>query len=79
MKKFFISMAVLLAVGTAYLLGSFSARKVIVPPPANWTGDSQAATAWRELVISMEAAGAEVFAATDNSRERLEGLALLSR
>lgn len=78
MKKVILCLLVLLLVGAAYFFGGLNASKIISVPPANWTEDSQAGEAWRELLVSMEAAGAEVFSSTDNTRERLDGLLFLT-
>lgn len=63
----------------AYLAGTLNARTTIAVPEANWGGDSAAARAWRSLLVSLDAAGAGVFAATDSERERVEGLNYLAQ
>ncbi len=79
MKKLFWCLVLLVALGAAYLFGTFKAGKVISLPPAEWAADSDAALAWRELVTSLEAAGAKVY---DNPKfteqDRAEGLRYLT-
>jgi len=70
-------LVVMLVAGLGYGLGRLQGATVISLPPASWTGDSESAAAWRELATSMEAAGARVFAATDDPLERREGLEYL--
>ncbi|MEM0953403.1 MAG: DUF1214 domain-containing protein [Pseudomonadota bacterium] len=77
MKKIVIALVTILALAGSYLLGSFNASKTIALPEAAWTGGNDAAEAWRELAASLEAAGARVFDATDDPKERIEGLAYL--
>lgn len=79
LKKLGVGVVLAVLVLGAYVLGTFNARKVISLPPAQWTGNSDAAEAWREFSGSLEAAGARVFEASDNPRERLEGLQYLSQ
>ena len=79
MKKLVYTLIVLVLVVSAYLLGSVQSRKVISIPPAQWTGDSDAAQAWREFTTSLEAAGESVFAATPDEAERLVGLQYLAQ
>ncbi len=75
MKKLFWCLVLLVALGAAYLLGTFKAGKTIELPPAEWATGCDAAMAWRELVTSLEAAGAKVY---DNPKfteqDRAEGL-----
>ncbi len=78
MKKFAFGVIVVLALGAAYLAGRLQAREVIEVPPASWAEASPAASAWRQLVVSLEAAAAKVFAASDNPQDRLDGLQLLA-
>ena len=79
MKKLAYTLIVLVLVVSAYLVGSLQSRKVISIPPAQWTGDSDAAQAWREFSTSLEAAGESVFATTTDEAERLVGLQYLAQ
>ncbi len=79
MKKMLLAVVVIILMAGAYLLGTFNGGRVVNVPPMAWTENSEAAQSWRELIASMEAAGAKVFASTDDSRERLEGLLYLSQ
>lgn len=79
MKKLVYALIVLVLVVSAYLVGSLQSRKIISIPPAQWTGDSDAAQAWREFSTSLEAAGQSVFAATPDEAERLVGLQYLAQ
>ncbi|HUH38759.1 MAG TPA: DUF1214 domain-containing protein [Spongiibacteraceae bacterium] len=79
MKKLLLVVLVGVLLSGAYLLGTFNASKTIAVPPAEWADDSEAARAWREFIASLEAAGARVFAATDDQRERLDGLVYLAQ
>lgn len=79
MKKTLYILLLALLLAGAYLMGSINSSKVITAPAASWTGNSAAAQAWRELIVSMEAAGAKVFASTDDPLQRLDGLQYLSQ
>ncbi|MFK7731454.1 MAG: DUF1214 domain-containing protein [Pseudomonadales bacterium] len=78
MKKLVLLLIVLVLMAAAYFFGRMNASKVVSAPPASWAEDNLSATAWRELVVSLEAAGATVFSATENSQDRLEGLQQLA-
>ncbi len=77
-KRLGLGTALIVLFSVAYVLGSFNARQVISPPPAHWTEGSDSAHAWREFSTSLEAAGARIFAASDDPIERLEGLQYLA-
>ncbi|MGB0907578.1 MAG: DUF1214 domain-containing protein [Maricaulaceae bacterium] len=79
MKKLLLLPLALLALFAAYIFGTFQARDVVSAPPAEWTGGSEAAQAWREIAVSFEAAGAKVYAATTDAREREDGLRYLTQ
>lgn len=79
MKKIIWFLLCLIVVVAAYVLGSFNASKTIAVPPAEWADGNEAAVAWREFVASLEAAGARVFATTQDDQERLEGLTYLAQ
>lgn len=79
MKKILLIALLLMLVGGAYLLGTFNASKTIEIPPAAWADGSEAAQAWRQFIVGMEAAGARVFAITEDPQERLEGLEYLAQ
>ena len=68
MKKIGIGLAVIFLVLGAYVLGAVQAGKVISIPAAEWARGNEAAKSWREFVASLEAAGARVFAASDDAR-----------
>jgi hypothetical protein len=74
-----LSLVVLVLVLAAYALGTMNGSKVISIPAAEWTEGNDAAQSWREFSASLEAAGAQVFAATDNAGERMEGLEYLAQ
>lgn len=77
MKKVALCVVGLIALGAAYVAGSFNAKTTISIPDAEWAAGSTAAQAWRELLVSVEAAGEKIYAATDDPIERLEGLKYL--
>jgi hypothetical protein len=79
MKKIGIGLAALVLMVGAYALGTMNARKVISIPAAEWAEGNAAAQSWREFSASLEAAGARVFAATDDAGERIEGLEYLAQ
>lgn len=79
MKKIGIGLAVLVLMLGAYALGTMNARKVISIPAAEWAEGNAAAQSWREFSASLEAAGARVFAASDDPAERIEGLEYLAQ
>ena len=79
MKKIGIGLAALVFMLGAYTLGAMNARKVISIPAAEWAEGNEAAQSWREFSASLEAAGARVFAASADARERLEGLEYLAQ
>lgn len=79
MNKVLVSLLVLILVTGGYVLGTINVSKVVETPPASWTENSKAAQSWRELITSMEAAGAKVFAHTTDTRSRLEGLTYLTQ
>lgn len=79
MKKIFLSLLFIICIAAAYVAGTVNASKVVALPEASWTGDSEAAVAWRELVVAMEAGAAKVFASGIDERERLDGLHYLSQ
>lgn len=74
MKRIGIGLVVLVLMLGAYALGMTNASKVISIPAAQWTEGNEAAQAWREFSASLEAAGARVFAASDDPIKRIEGL-----
>ncbi len=78
MKKTILLSVALALLAAAYFFGRMNATKVVSAPPANWTEDSLSAEAWRELLVSLEAAGATVFSTTDDSQNRLDGLQQLA-
>ncbi len=78
MKKLVLLLIVLVLLAAAYFFGRMNASKVVSAPPASWTEDSLSAKAWREMVVSLEAAGATVFSTTDDSQDRLDGLQQLA-
>ena len=69
----------LLVAVAAYVYASVTASRTVSVPPAEWTTGSAAGTAWRQLLVSLEAGGAEVFAATEDPAARAEGLAYLAQ
>lgn len=73
-----LSLGLLVAVA-AYVYASVTAGRTVTAPPAEWTAGSAAGAAWRQLLVSLEAGGAEVFAATDDPAARAEGLAYLAQ
>ncbi|MEE4660653.1 MAG: DUF1214 domain-containing protein [Halieaceae bacterium] len=79
MRRFLSVLLVVVAATCGFVLGSLNTRKVITLPEAAWTGDSDAALAWREFTTSLEAAGARVFAATNDPLQRREGLEYLAQ
>ena len=79
MKKIIISITVVILIAGAFLLGTLNASKTIAVPPAAWADNSEAAQAWRQFVASMEAAGAQVFAAHQDPRTQLEGITYLAQ
>lgn len=79
MKKAGIAILIIVSLIAAYGLGSVSGSKVIEVPAADWPEGSAAAQAWREFAVSMEAAGAAVFAHTTDTSERLEGLNFIAQ
>lgn len=79
MRKFLLIILTGLLIAGSYLLGTFNASKTIAIPPAAWADDSEAAQAWRQMVASMEAAGARVFASNPDPQEQLEGLVYLAQ
>jgi hypothetical protein len=76
--KLGLGVAVCVLLVGAYFLGTVSAKRVVSAPPAEWAEGSASATAWRELAISLEAAGEHVFSSTPDPGERREGLAFLA-
>jgi len=79
MKALGAGVVVLVLVLGAYVFGTMNASTVISPPPAEWAEGNEAAQSWRQFTTSLEAAGARVFAATDDATERLEGLQFLTQ
>ncbi|MFK8020731.1 MAG: DUF1214 domain-containing protein [Pseudomonadales bacterium] len=79
MKKIGAGLVVLVLVLGAYAYGTINASTVISTPPVEWAEGNQAAQSWREFTTSLEAAGARIFAATDDADERLEGLQFLTQ
>lgn len=79
MKKLATGVIALVLVLGGYGLGTLNARKVIAIPPADWVVGNDAARAWREFSISLDAAGARVFAASDDPVTRLEGIQYLAQ
>lgn len=71
-------LAALLCLG-AYGLGSLNARKVIELPPVEWAQHSDAAQAWREFTVSLEAAAARIYQGEVPAPEQTEGLQYLSQ
>jgi hypothetical protein len=78
-KKIGMGLVILVLLLGAYALGTANASKVISIPTAQWTEGNEAAQAWREFSASLEAAGARVFAASDDPVERIEGLEYLAQ
>ena len=79
MKKLILGLVLLVLMVGAYVFGTMNASKVISIPAAEWAEGNNAAQSWREFSASLEAAGARVFAATDDPGERLEGLNFLAQ
>lgn len=79
MKKLGLSLAVLVLMLGAYALGTINASKVISIPAAEWAQGSAVAQSWREFSASLEAAGARVYAASNDAAERREGLEYLAQ
>ena len=79
MKKIGIGLVVLVLMLGAYAFGTMNASKVISIPAAEWAEGNEAAQSWREFSASLEAAGARVFAASDDASERIEGLEYLAQ
>jgi hypothetical protein len=79
MRILFAVVTALLASVAGYLVGSLTGGRTIEAPPAEWTKGSPAGESWRNLLVSLEAAGARVFATTDDPRERLVGLEYLAQ
>lgn len=79
MKNLIIAAIVTVLALAAYGLGRQQGATVISAPAASWTGNSDAGAAWRELAVSLEAAGTRVFEATEEPRERREGLEYLTQ
>ena len=57
----------------AYFAGLMQARTTIKKPDAGWAEQDSVAGAWQEMIISLEAAGAAVYASTDDPRARHDG------
>lgn len=79
MKRFAVALLALVALATAYFIGTMNGSRVISVPPAEWTAGSEAAEAWREHVVSLEAAGLSISAVTSETIERREGLEFLTQ
>lgn len=79
MKKIGIGLVLLVLMVGAYVIGTINASKVISIPAAEWAKGNDAAQSWREFSASLEAAGARVFASSDDPGERLEGLEYLAQ
>ena len=79
MKKLLLVLIIFVLLGGAYLFGLLRGATHISTPPARWSENSELAQAWREVSVAMEAAGAKVYAATDDPREREDGITYLSQ
>lgn len=79
MKKILLAATLCLLTAIAYALGTLNASRTITIPPAAWAEGSEAAHAWRQFVISLEAGGARVFAANKDPQQRLDGLVYLAQ
>lgn len=77
MKKLGLGIAALALILGAYFFGTVNASKTISIPEAEWTHGSEAAKAWREFLVSAEAAGARAFAASKSEREKREAITYL--
>ncbi|CAH0990397.1 hypothetical protein SIN8267_00489 [Sinobacterium norvegicum] len=79
MKKTILTLLVVAALATSYLLGTFNGSTTIQAPSAAWAEDSEAAKAWRQLSVAMDAAGEEVFKASADQQEQIDGLLYLTQ
>jgi hypothetical protein len=78
-KRLGIGLVVLVLILGAYAMGTMNASKVVSIPAAEWAAGNDAAQSWREFSASLEAAGARVFAASEDAVERVEGLEYLAQ
>ena len=74
MKHVAVARFPLSGLAAAYALGTLNGSRVLFVPASQWTAGSEAAETWREDVVSLEAAGQSIFAATRETIERRERL-----
>ena len=68
----------MLFVLVAYFVGLMQARTIIQMPEARWATQDEAAQAWQEMSVSLEAAGEAVFNSTQDPKARHEGFLYLA-
>ena len=78
MKKLLLLIIAVLLLAVVYMLGTFKARTTITIPEDRSSQGSDAALAWQELGVSMQAIGAKVSAAATNPLDRAEGMDMLA-
>lgn len=79
MKNLVLLVLVSALCAASYFFGVVSSQTTVELPAAEWAEGSEAAQAWREMLASMEAAGAEVYRTTDDPREQRLGLHYLAQ
>ena len=79
MKNLVLLVLVCVLCAASYFFGVVSSETRVELPAAEWAQGSEAAQAWREMLASMEAAGAQVYLTTADPRERRLGLQYLAQ